>query len=190
MSSELQATKVNLLRHQRTEISPNKSKQKQLNNKSRSKNVGYSSETNQQQAQYKKTFNPRQILNSDDRYPKCVDSKHIEGFQCSTCTYQCRNCHRFGHFSSLCYKKHKSFKNASSRSPKALQLRCGKAYVQDSLICGQSDDNTSSDEAFCLQMKLEAKQADTNVPAPQHLFTNLEVKVKWHKNKSKSSMSD
>ena len=55
----------------------------------------------------------------------------------------------------------------------------------DSLIYGQSDDNTSSDESFCLQMKVQTKQADTNVPANQHLFTNLEVKVKPHKNKTK-----
>ena len=34
-------------------------------------------------------------------------------------------------------------------------------------------------------MKLPAKQADTNVPAPQHLCTNLEVKMKPHKNKTK-----
>ena len=80
MSSEPQVTLVNLLRHQRTEIPPNKSKQKQFkNNKPRPQSMGYSSETNQQQAQYKK-FNSRQILNSDDRYHKCGDSKHIEGF--------------------------------------------------------------------------------------------------------------
>ena len=60
VSNELQVTQVNLLRHQRTEIPPNKSKRKQFkNNKSRSQNVRYSSETNQQQAQYKKRFNPR-----------------------------------------------------------------------------------------------------------------------------------
>ena len=34
-------------------------------------------------------------------------------------------------------------------------------------------------------MKLQAKQADTNLPAPHHLFTNLQVKVKPHKNKTK-----
>ena len=31
----------------------------------------------------KKRFNPRQILQSEDRCHKCGDSKHIEGFQCS-----------------------------------------------------------------------------------------------------------
>ena len=78
MCSEPQATQVNLLRHQRTEIPPNKSKWKQFkNNKPRSQSVGYQSETNQQQAQYKKKFNPRQILNGDDRCHKYGDSKHI-----------------------------------------------------------------------------------------------------------------
>ena len=59
VSSEPKVTLVNLLKHQRTEIPPNKSKQKQFkNNKPRPQSMGYSSETNQQQAQYKK-FNPR-----------------------------------------------------------------------------------------------------------------------------------
>ena len=97
MSNEPQTTQVN----QRTKISPNKSKRKHFtNNKTRSQSVVYQSETNQQQAQYKKKFNPRQILNSDDRYHKC-DSKHIEAFQCSALKYQYRNCHKFGYFSSL-----------------------------------------------------------------------------------------
>ena len=149
MSSEPQATQVNLLRHQRTEIPPNKSKQKQFkNDKPRPQSMGYSCETNQQQAQYKKKFNPRQILNNDDRCHKCGDSKHIGGFQCSSCKYQCRNCHKFGHFSSMCYRKQETFKKTSSRSPKAHQLRIGRAYVPDKIICGQSDDNTSNDESF------------------------------------------
>ena len=53
----------------------------------------------------KKRFNPRQILQTEERCHKCGDSKHIDRFQCSARKYQCRNCHKFGHFSSLCYKK-------------------------------------------------------------------------------------
>ena len=34
-------------------------------------------------------------------------------------------------------------------------------------------------------MKLQGKQPDTYLPAPKHLFTNLEFKVKLHKNKTK-----
>ena len=98
MFSELQATQVNLLRHQRTELPPNKAQRKQFKkNKSRPKNRGYSNE-DQHQARYKKNysenkkkFNPRQILQGEDRCHKCGDSKHIEGFQYSARKYQCRN---------------------------------------------------------------------------------------------------
>ena len=38
-------------------------------------------------------------------FSPCYVSPHIRGFQCSAYKYQCRNCHKFGHFSSLCYKK-------------------------------------------------------------------------------------
>ena len=184
MSSELQATQVNLLRHQRTGIPPNKSKQKQFSNKSRAQNVRYSSKTNQQQVLYKKKFNPRQILNCDDRCHKCGDSKHLEGFQCSAHKYPCSNCHRFGHFSSLCHKKQESFKNTSSRSPKAHQLRCGEVCMPDNSICSQSGDNTSSNESFCLQMQVKSTQAETKLPAPQHFFTNLAFKLKPHKKRT------
>ena len=34
-------------------------------------------------------------------------------------------------------------------------------------------------------MKVQAIQANTNVPAPKHLFTNLEFKVKLHKRETK-----
>ena len=131
MSSRPQATQVNLLRQQRTEIPPNKSKRKQFN-RSRCKNMGYSNEANQQQAPYKKkefenkkAFNPKQFLKSDDRCHKCSDLKHIEGFQCSACKYHSRNCHTFGHFGSLCYKKQESYKKRL-RSPKAHQLTSGR----------------------------------------------------------------
>ena len=192
MSSEPQATQVNLLRHQRTEILPNKAKRKQFNNnKFRSKNMGYSNKVNQQQAPYnkkefenKKAFNPRQILNSDDRCHKCGDSKHKEGFQCSAFKYQCRNCHKFGHFSSLCYKKQESYKKRP-RSPKANQLTSGRLSTQENSICSHSSDTSSSDESFCLQVKLQAEQANTKHPIPQPLFNNLELKVKLHKNKTK-----
>ena len=111
MSSDPPATQVNLLRHQRTELPPNKAQRKQFKkNKSRPKKMGYSYEDHHQvpykknDYENKKKFNPRQILESGHRCHKCGCSKHIEEFQCSARTYQCRNCHKFGHFSSLSYK--------------------------------------------------------------------------------------
>ena len=83
MSSEPQPTQVHLLRHQRTELPPNKAQRKQSKkNKFRPKNMGYSNEDHHQ-ASYKKNeyenkkeVNPRQILQSEDRCHKCGDSKH------------------------------------------------------------------------------------------------------------------
>ena len=57
--------------------------------------------------------------------------------------------------------------------------------MQENSISTQLSDNTSRDESLCLQMKLQAEQANTKYPTPQHLFTNLEFKVKPHKNKTK-----
>ena len=88
MSSEPQANQVHLLRHQRTELPPNKAQRKQFKKaKFRPKNMGYSNEDHHQ-AHYKKNeyenkkkFNPRQNLQSEDRCHECGDSTHIEGFQ-------------------------------------------------------------------------------------------------------------
>ena len=131
---------MNLLRQQRREIPSNKAKKKLFqNNKFRSQNMGYSNEVNKQQTPHKKkefekkkAFNPRQILNSDDRWHKCGDSKHIEGFQCSVCKYQYRNCHKCGHFSSLCYKKNMTLTRRGLDHPKHISSK----WVQFNSICG------------------------------------------------------
>ena len=119
---------------------------------------------------------------SPERYKKCGDSQHVEGFRCLASKYQCKNCDKFGHFSSVCYKKGQ-FENKMSlearSSPKAHQLQIGTACMQDS-IYGQSDES-SSDDAFCLQVKLKSTQVETKIPAPQNLITNLEYKLRPHK---------
>ena len=125
MSSDPLATQVNVLRHQRTEIPPNKAKRKQFkNNKFGSKNMEYSNEANHQQAPYKKNefenkkaFNSRQILHSEDRCHKCGDSKHIEGFQCSAHKYQCRNCHKIV-FLVACATRNKNLARRGQDHPK------------------------------------------------------------------------
>ena len=137
MSNDPPATQVNLLRHLRTELPPNKAQRKQFKkNTFRPKNMGYSNEE-QHQTPYKKIdyeskkkFNPRQVLQSKGRCHKCGDSKHIEGFQYSARKYQCRNCHKCGHLSSLYYKKQKSYKK-KPRLPKAYQLTSGRIYAED-----------------------------------------------------------
>ena len=74
MSSDPQATQVNLLRHQRTELPPNKAQRTQFKKmRSRSQNMGYTHDDQHQahnkknEYENKKKFNPRQILQNEDR---------------------------------------------------------------------------------------------------------------------------
>ena len=61
----------------------------------------------------------------------------------------------------------------------------GRASTQDSL-CGQSDTSlSSSDDSFCLQMEVKSTQAETKVPAPHHLVTNVAYKLRPHQKKIK-----
>ena len=106
VASDPQAAQVNLLRHQRTDLPPSKSKWKQHSHKPRSKSQKrYSSEHNHNMPPHKKRFDPSQAHQRKDRCSKCGNSKHIEGFKCPARKFQCKTCNKYGHFTSLCYKK-------------------------------------------------------------------------------------
>ena len=103
-----------------------------------------------------------------------------KGFRCPASRFQCKNCHKFGHLSSLCYKKKEFEYKRESRKPRAHQLMVARASMQDS-FCGESDASlSSSDDSFCLQMQAKSTQAETTLPAPQHLVTNLAHKLQPH----------
>ena len=129
------------------------------------------------QSQHKKQFDAKSAHQNKDRCSKCGDTAHIEEFQCPTKKYQCKACHKFGHFTSLCFQK----KQASSkpRRPKAYQLQAGTVYPKESAICSQSEEDSSSKDSFCLQVKIKCTQADIqNIPRPVHLITNLAYRLK------------
>ena len=92
--------------------------------------------------------------------------------------FQYKSCNRHGHFTSLCYKKKiVSFK---SRTSKAHQLQAGQIYMHEDSLCSQSGDLTSSNESFCLQVKIQCTQASSKIPTPHHLITNLTYRLKLH----------
>ena len=65
-------------------------------------------------------------------------------------------------------------------------MTCGRLSTHESSISGQSSDSPfSEEEPYCLQMKVQDKKANTSVPVPKHLVTNLEFKFKPHKRKTK-----
>ena len=52
--------------------------------------------------------------------------------------------------------------------------------MQEDSIHGQSSDLTSSDESFCLQVKIQCTRANAKFPTPHHLITNLAYRLKPH----------
>ena len=101
---------------------------------------------------YKKSFDAKNVYKNKKRYQKYGDSIHIEGFQCPAKKFQCNFSPKYGHFTSLCYqKKQASFK---PRKPKAHMLQVRVVYACDKSICSHSEDCSSSDESFCLQVKI------------------------------------
>ena len=120
--------------------------------------------------------------NSENRCTKCGDSPLIEGFRCPASRYQCKYCHKYGHFSKLCFKKNGSEHKKNIRRPKAHQLMVGTA----SAISDQSDASySSSEDSFCLQMQVKSAKDNTKKDKPQHLVTNNEYKSKPHRRRTK-----
>ena len=71
-----------------------------------------------------------------------------------------------------------------SRTPKTHQLQVGVVYMQEVSICSQSSDLTSSNGSFCLQVKIQCTQANTKIPTPHHVITNLAYRLKPHHKKN------
>ena len=180
VAGDPQAAQINLLRHQCTELPAGKYKKKRSSLKPKQSNhKQHGSESYQVQSQHKKCFDAKSAQQNKDRCSKCRDTAHIEGFQCPAKKYQCEACHKFGHFTSLCFQK----KQASSKSkrPKAHQLKAGSVYAKESAICSQSDEDSSSEDSFCLQVKIKHNKADRQkIPMPIHLITNLAYGLKPH----------
>ena len=86
---------------------------------------------------------------------RCSDTPHAKGFQCQARRFQCKICHKFGHFTSVCFQKSEGQHSSNSfhaRKPKAQQLCVGALYtLQDA---GSSEYDSDPEENFCLQMKV------------------------------------
>ena len=180
VACDQQAAQINLIRHQCTEIPPGKHKKKNVFIKPKQTSHKHAVQENPQPLSYNnKNVDPRNAHKNKDRCSKCGDSTHVEGFQCPAKKFLCKTCHKFGHFTSLSYqKKQASFK---SRGPKAHQLQAGTVYTQEKAICGHSEDYSSSDDSFCLEIQVQYTQASTKMfPTPTHHITNLAYRLQPH----------
>ena len=145
VAGDLQAAQINLLRHQRTELPAGKYKKKRSSMKPRqTNNKNQGQEGYHLQVQPKKKFDTRGVHNDKTRCSKCGDSVHVEGFQCPAKKYQCKACHKFGHFTSMCFqKKQAPFKH---RKPKAHQIQAGSTHAHRSASYDHLDEDSTSEE--------------------------------------------
>ena len=126
VSGEPQVAQINLPHHQRTELPQHRYKKKKSHTKPRQgHNKPCRNDPYQGQLQQKMKGN--HILPSSNRLPpsnnynrcsKCGDTNHWEGFTCPAKIYQCKVCHKFGHFTSQCFQKKQHLQHRF-RQPKA-----------------------------------------------------------------------
>ena len=79
----------------------------------------------------------------------------------------------------MCFqKKQAPFKH---RKPKAHQIQAGSAHMHRSASYDHSDEDSTSEESFCLQLKVKQRQArESKVPKATHLITNLAYRLQPH----------
>ena len=133
VSGEPQATQINLLCHQRTELPIHKYKKKRSHTKPRP-GTGKPARNDQYHGQphYKNKgdhklpmSNQMPPSNNSNRCLKCSDTAHCDGFTCPAKKYQCKACHKFGHFTSQCFQR-KQHSQHKVRQPKAHQIHVNK----------------------------------------------------------------
>ena len=60
-------------------------------------------------------------------------------------------------------------------------LQAGAVYACDKSICAHSEDCSSNNELFCLQVNIQWSQAESKkIPTPSDLITKLAYKLKPH----------
>ena len=79
----------------------------------------------------------------------------------------------------MCYQKKQAY--SKNRKPKAHQLQAGVGHAQGSASYDHSDDDSTSEDSFCLQIQIKQKQAkEQRVPKTTHLITNLAYRLQPH----------
>ena len=124
----------------------------------------------------------QQLDAHSDKCNRCGDTVHAKGFQCPARKFQCKICHKFGHFTTVCYQKPQGQHASSSfqsRKLKAQQLQAGALYTlhdEDSSDCESETENN-----FCLQMKIHRTCiSHPKVPKPVYLMVNLAYRLQEH----------
>ena len=176
VAGDLPAAQIHLMCHQQTELPAGKyNKQKNATKQKLQNHRPTELQTS------KKSFDLRSTNKQSDRCLICGNTMHAKGFQCPVKKFQCKVCHKFGHFTTVCYQKNQQTSNSfKPRKPRPHQLRAGALYTYQD---GDSDvsEESSMDESFCLQMKVQNTQLKyQQLPTLVYLMTNLAYCLKMH----------
>ena len=119
---------------------------------------------------------------NNNRCSKCSNTAHREGFTCPAKKYQCKVCHKFGHFTSQCFQK-KQYHQQTYKQPKAHQIQIDEPH---SYLHDYSSESSSSEDSFCLQVKVHKQNKKTQKPSKTtHLLTNIAYRLKPHHTRNK-----
>ena len=100
------------------------------------------------------SWKPSDLQKTDvhhDKCTRCSDTLHAKGFQCPARKFQCKICHKFGYFTTVCYQKsqgQQSSNSFQSRKPKAQQLCAGALYTHHD--ADRSNSEPEKGDTFCL----------------------------------------
>ena len=185
VSGEPQATQINLLHHQRTKLPLHKYTKKRFHAKPRlgngkpARNDQYHSQPHHKnKGDHKPPMsNWMPPSNNSNRCLKCSDTAHHDGFTCPAKKYQCKACHKFGHFTSQCFQR-KEHSQHKVRQPKAHQIHGNNLYDDPE---SYPLDISSSEDSFCLQVRIRKQNNQKQqIPKLTHLITNIAYQLKQH----------
>ena len=171
VAGDLPAAQIQLMQHQCTEPPARNYPKRKKTTTTRQKLQNHRSlELHTSQ----KPFDLGKPETHSDRCTRCGDTLHTKGFQCPVRKFQCKVCHKFGHFIIVCYQKSQQPSSLfKPRKPKAQQLQAGALYTHHEADRSGSK-LSDTEESFCLQMKIEKTQSiHPQVPKPVYLMTNL-----------------
>ena len=118
VAGDLPAAQIHLMHHQYTELPTRKYNKQKTATKQKPQNH---MPTEQQTS--KKPFDLRIMNKQSDRCFRCGDTMHAKGFQCPMKKFQCKESHKFGHFTTVCYQKNQQTSSSfKPRKPKVHQL--------------------------------------------------------------------
>ena len=133
---------------------------------------------------YKNCFDAQKCVQDQGEMPESVESLYtLKVSSVQQRNISVESCHKYKHFTSLCYqKKPASFK---PRKPKVHMLQAGAVYSCDKSICSHSEVFHLVMSHFVLQVKIQCTQTECKrIPTPSHLITILAYKLKPHQTRN------